>query len=59
MLVAPLLTLAATVLAAPQERITRRDLKAYVTDITIHESCNGPQRRMLQQGLKWVFFCTT
>lgn len=48
-----LLTFAATAaLGAPLERLARRDMKHHVKDITIHESCSGPQRRMIEQGLR-------
>ena len=28
----------------------------YNPNVTIHESCNSTQRRMLEQALAWVFF---
>lgn len=46
------LSAATSALSAPLERLSRRDIKAYVTDIDIHDSCSTPQRRMIQQGLK-------
>lgn len=44
--------LAGSIVASPLERNQRRDIKAYVSDIPIHESCTTAQRRMLQQAFK-------
>lgn len=44
--------LAATAIAGPLERNHRRDVKAHTSDITIHDSCNPVQKRMLNQALK-------
>ncbi|WVF72582.1 hypothetical protein IAT40_007399 [Kwoniella sp. CBS 6097] len=36
-----------------------RDMKDYKTDVTIHESCNATQRRMLEKGLADAFEVAT
>ncbi|BEI80817.1 hypothetical protein CcaverHIS002_0113460 [Cutaneotrichosporon cavernicola] len=43
---------ATAALGAPLERLARRDMKSFVEDIAIHESCTPPQHRMIGQGLK-------
>ncbi|WVQ83153.1 hypothetical protein IAT38_005291 [Cryptococcus sp. DSM 104549] len=39
--------------------LVERDLKPYVSDITIHESCNSTQRRMLETALADTFEVAT
>ncbi|WWD20704.1 hypothetical protein CI109_105180 [Kwoniella shandongensis] len=48
-----------SLVAASPVNLATRDLKNYVTDITIHESCNSTQRRMLEQAFADTFEVAT
>ena len=55
-MIAPIsLALLASVAVASPVKINiaaeKRDMMAYSSEVTIHESCNSTQRRMLEQAL--------